>query len=223
MQQIFSQQLRFKDDNDNYYPDWQTKKLGDIGYFQTSSVDKLFKEDETEVYLFNYMDVYKKKIITNKTIRVLNKTTAKDSQIKNNNLKKGDILFTPSSETPDDIGHSVVIMEDLNNCVYSYHVLRFRPTLELDLGYSNYCCNNNFVLQQFSQNCTGSTRFTLSLKSFSNTIIHLPILEEQTKIANLLTSIDDEIERLKQMLAELKLQKQSLMQKLLTGQIRVRN
>ncbi len=53
--------------------------------------------------------------------------------------------------------------------------------------------------------------------------ISFPILEEQTKIANLLTSIDDEIERLKQMLAELKLQKQSLMQKLLTGQIRVRN
>ena len=48
MQKIFSQELRFKDDNGNAFPDWEEKKLGNIGTFQTSSVDKLSKPDEQE-------------------------------------------------------------------------------------------------------------------------------------------------------------------------------
>ena len=52
--------------------------------------------------------------------------------------------------------------------------------------------------------------------------IYLPSLTEQTKIAELLTNIDDEITKQIDVLDQLKFQKQSLMQKLLTGQVRVK-
>ena len=55
------------------------------------------------------MDVYKHKILMTQDLSKLSKTSAKDNQITINNLKRGDILFTPSSETPDDIGHSICI------------------------------------------------------------------------------------------------------------------
>ena len=48
MQKIFHQELRFKDDNGYAFPDWVEKKLGEIGVFQTSSVDKLSKNDNAE-------------------------------------------------------------------------------------------------------------------------------------------------------------------------------
>jgi type I restriction enzyme S subunit len=194
MQKIFNQEIRFKDDNGNDFEKWQEKSLGEIGTFQTSSIDKLSRDEEEEVFLVNYMNVYRHENINNYTKVHLQIVTAKDSQINSCNLKKGDILFTPSSETPDDIGHSVVIFEDLDNCVYSYHLMRFRPNIEIDILYSHYFCNNTKVLGQISRLATGSTRFTISVKSFSSIIIDLPCLKEQTKIANFLSAIDEKIE-----------------------------
>lgn len=194
MQQIFNQQLRFKDEDGNDFPDWEEKKLGELGSFQTSSIDKLRRENEEEVHLVNYMNVYKHENINHISAKNLDVVTAKDSQINSNNLLKGDILFTPSSETPSDIGHSVVIFEDLQNTVYSYHLLRFRPTEMIDILFSHYFCNTPKVLKQLSKYATGSTRFTISVGNFSKVEVKMPCLEEQTQIANFLSAIDTKIE-----------------------------
>ena len=193
VQKIFNQEIRFKDESGNDYPAWVDKTLGDIGTFQTSSIDKLTKEDESEVYLVNYMNVYRHENINNESIKSFQVVTAKPSQIASCNLKKGDILFTPSSETPDDIGHSVVIFEDLNNAVFSYHLMRFRPKEQIDILFSHYFCNIPSVLSQLTKLATGSTRFTISVKSFSSIRVSLPCLAEQEKIACFLKSIDENI------------------------------
>ena len=59
-------------------------------------------------------------------------------------------------------------------------------------------------------------------KDFKHLKIQLPSLPEQQKIAEVLSLADDEINLLKNELEELKLQKKALMQKLLTGQVRVK-
>lgn len=214
IQKIFNQELRFKDDNGNEFEDWEEKSLGEIGTFQTSSIDKLIKEDEEEVYLVNYMNVYRHENINNETKKYLQVVSAKENQIISSNLKKGDILFTPSSETPEDIGHSVVIFEDLDKCVYSYHLMRFRPKIEIDILYSHYFCNNTKVLSQLSRLATGSTRFTISVKSFSLILIDLPCLKEQTKIANFLSAIDKKIELVSVQIEETQEYKKGLLQQM---------
>ena len=193
MQGIFSQEIRFKDNDSNEYPDWEEKELGKMGTFQTSSVDKLSNEYEKNVYLINYMDVYGHRDIDNNTIKSFQIVTAKESQIKSCNLKMGDILFTPSSETTSDIGHSVVIFEDISNAVYSYHLIRFRPKIKLNILFSHYFCNTSNVLRQLSRFATGSTRFTISIANFSKVLVKYPCLEEQFKIANFLSAIDHKI------------------------------
>ena len=214
MQKIFSQEIRFKNDDGMEFPEWEVRTLGDIGTFQTSSVDKLSVVGEKEVYLVNYMNVYRHESISNATKKELMIVTAKESQIENNNLKRGDILFTPSSETPDDIGHSVVIFEDLIGCVYSYHLMRFRPLIEINLLYSHYFCNISKVLGQLSKLSTGSTRFTISVKSFSSIIIDLPCLLEQTKIANFLSSLDEKINHCNTQIEKTEQWKKGLLQKM---------
>mgnify|MGYP001488361105 CR=1 FL=1 len=214
MQKLFSQEIRFKDKKGNDFPDWEVKKLGEIGTFQTSSIDKLSKENEKEVFLVNYMNVYRHENINNETVKSFQIVTAKDNQIESCNLKRGDILFTPSSETPDDIGHSVVIFEDLENAVFSYHLMRFRPTIEIDILYSHYFCNISSVLKQLTKLATGSTRFTISVNSFSSVEIQLPCLEEQTAIANFLSAIDEKINQTQMQIEKMEVWKKGLLQKM---------
>ena len=176
--------------------DWKVIKAGRIGEFSTSSVDKLIRENEKNIKLINYTDVYKntKKIINNQTSNMI--VTATKSQKNNNNLLKGDLLFTPSSESINDIGYSALINEDLKNTCYSYHLLRLRFSLKIDDNYKRYLFNNTFVLNQFSQKAKGTTRKTLGLNDFKSIKLVLPSLEEQIKIANFLDEKCDTIDEL---------------------------
>src|SRR5690625_286336 len=222
MQKLLTGSLRLHSaTGEPFNEEWKEVRLGEIGEFKTSSVDKKIKKDEIEVWLLNYMDVYKNTHITS-SIK-FQKTSAKPTQLKSSNLKIGDILFTPSSETPDDIGHSAVVIEKLENVVYSYHLVRFRPKMSiLELGFSGYVFNIDEILNEFSRKATGSTRYTLSIKDFNEVKTKLPPLEEQTAIAQVLTTADREIELLEKKLEAMKEQKKGLMQVLLTGKKRLR-
>ncbi|ESU31879.1 hypothetical protein G3A_14260 [Bacillus sp. 17376] len=213
IQKIFNQELRFKDENGKEYPEWQFKKLGEIGEFKTSSVDKVIKNSEEQVYLLNYMDVYNHKVVNINNYRTLTKNSASSQQIVTNNLKKGDIIFTPSSETPEDIGHSIVIPTDLPNTVYSYHLIRFRPykSAQLDIKYSHFFCNTDLVRKQIIKHATGSTRFTVSKENFSNILVPLPSKKEQQNIAEFLMLLDKQIKNEKERLTVLGVQKQAFM------------
>jgi type I restriction enzyme S subunit len=214
MQQLFSGQLRFKDENGKDYPDWEEKRLGEIGEFKTSSVDKKIVEGETLVKLVNYMNVYRHEEILPDNIDNLMVVSAKTNQLETSDLKKGDVLFTPSSETPDDIGHSVVIFKDLPNTLYSYHLMRFRPSIKLDLMYSHFFCNTADVLRQISRFATGSTRFTISVGNFSAIKLSIPCFEEQQKIATYLSGIDTKIAAVTHQITQTQTFKKGLLQQL---------
>jgi type I restriction enzyme S subunit len=215
MQKIFSQEIRFKDENGQDYPEWKEKKLGELGEFRTSSVDKIIKPDEIEVYLVNYMNVYRHEEISIKTKPSLSKTSVKPAQLVSSNLQAGDILFTPSSETPSDIGHSVVVRDNLEDTVFSYHLVRFRPLTGLSQDYSNYFCNDQKVLRQFAEYAQGATRFTISREAFQNITVIIPFsLKEQQKIADLLNSIDEKIEAEERKLEKAKEFKKALLQQM---------
>lgn len=216
MQNLLTAKIRLP----NFKDKWQEVKLGEIGEFKTSSVDKIIKNNERIVSLINYMDVYKN---THIDINLkLSKTSATKQEIEKFCVKKGDVLFTPSSETTDDIGHSAVICDNFNYTLYSYHLVRFRSFINFDNIFLGYVFNNEKILKQFSKLSQGITRYTLSIKDFQNIKIKLPNLDEQKKIAEILSSVDDEINLLNLKLKNLKDLKKGVMQNLLTGKVRVK-
>ena len=214
MQNLLTAKIRFPQFKD----EWEETKLGNIGVFKTSSVDKIIQKDECIVNLVNYMDVYRNKHI-NSNLK-LSQTSASNREIENLSLAKGDVLFTPSSETPDDIGHSAVILSDMPNTLFSYHLVRFRLDIKNDIVFLGYVFNQDKILKQFARLSQGITRYTLSISDFQNVFINFPNLNEQQKIAEVLTACDDEINLLNLKLENLKKQKQGLMQKLLIGETR---
>lgn len=201
---------------------WKEVKLGEIGTITSAGVDKKIVEGEKLVRLLNYMDVYRKDFLYSSDTSMT--VSAPERQIKNCDLKKGDIFFTPSSETRDDIAHSAVVMEDITNGVYSYHIVRLRPTKPIDLKFSAYAFKTDMFYRQAYAWCAGSgQRYVLSQDDFRNMRGFIPTdLVEQKAIADVLSTADEEIDLLNKKLEALKEQKKGLMQQLLTGQIRVK-
>ena len=126
----------------------EVRKIRYLGYIETSSVDKKIKEDEKLIKLTNYLDIYKnkRKIIDSQT--KFTKTSCSQQQAIQNNLIDGDVLFTPSSETVDDIGFAAVVNENLIDVVYSYHIIRLRFNLysfNIIIIYNNIIPNENIL------------------------------------------------------------------------------
>lgn len=175
---------------------WKEYKLGVIGRFSSSGIDKKIIEDEPHVMIINYTDVYgNKEMILNSEKEYMVVTTPQ-SKIEQHSVKKGDLIFTPSSETKEDIGLSAVVVDDLENTAFSYHVLRFQFNQVVDLQFKKYLCNNNIVLNYFSKNSKGTTRQILGREDFKNAKVVIPPLDEQTSIASFLDRKTAEIDEL---------------------------
>ncbi|MFV8474035.1 restriction endonuclease subunit S [Mycoplasma sp. Z407A] len=204
-------EIRFK----GLKEEWKEFKLGNIGTFNSNGVDKVYREKDNVVHMVNYMDVYNKIAITSNNIDSFMITTANNSQLLKNNLIKGDILFTPSSETIDDIGHTFVVQETIPNFVYSYHLVRFRPNSEeFCENFANYCLDQKRLCAQYMLRAQGVQRFVLNREHFNSLSVIKPSLLEQKKINDLLSSFDSYINSQEQKLKKLQSMKQSLLDKM---------
>lgn len=200
---------------------WQKVKLGEIGEISSAGVDKKVNEGEVPVRLLNFVDVFYRDFIYNDELT--HWVTAKPIKVEQCSVQKGDIFFTPSSEIPTDIAISAVAMEDMKGVVYSYHIVRLRPHIEMDLHYRAYAFKTDEFYKQAERICDGSgQRYVISQDGFRNMSIHLPSLPEQKAIAEVLTTADKEIATHRKKLDALRLQKRGLMQQLLTGKTRVK-
>lgn len=202
--------------------DWKVLKLKNISDLSSSGVNKKIEEGESLYKSVHYMDVYRSsgKEINNKDSYL--RISATQNQELGCTLLKGDILLTSSSETPGDIGHSVLVNEYLNNTLYGYHLVRVRinPKIEIDHEYRKYILSNYYIRNYFTKQANGITRFGLSMGDFKNANIIVPPLKEQVKIANFLdhktTLIDKTITSKEKQIELLKEQKQSIITEAVT-------
>lgn len=204
---------------------WQVKRLKELGRIETSSVNKKIEENEQKVKLVNYTDIYGN---TTKEIRNSDDymiVSAKKEQIRRKKLKKGDVLLTPSSETIEDIGVSAVVMENLKNTLYSYHIFRLRFYRKINDSFKKYMLNNDFVQYYFSKSSKGTTRKILSLNDFYSLQVIIPPIEEQVAIAEYLDkktkTIDAIVANIKAQIDSLKELRKTLINDVVTGKLKV--
>lgn len=222
MQQLLAGKKRLLDDSGKPFEgQWEDLYLHDVAKIIVSPVDKKIVEGEIPVELCNYTDVYYNTRITN-SIEFM-KATAKQSEIDKYTLQVNDVIITKDSETPGDIAIPALVSEDLGGTVCGYHLAIIRPNSQLVEGaYLNYLFSMQKTRYYFFTLATGATRFGLSIGGINKAHFTLPPLEEQQRIAAVLTNSDREIELLEQQLADLKQEKKALMQQLLTGKRRVK-
>lgn len=171
-------------------------KLSDIASVDISSVDKKSYPGQKPVRLCNFTDVYYNWAITAQMESSLMDSTASDSEIERYTLRKGQVCITKDSETRDDIGVAAYIADTIDNMVLGYHCAVITPDEDkLDGAYLNAFLHSSFAQRYFECNASGSgQRYTLTLDSIKDLQLVLPSIEEQRKVAKLLSDLDRKIE-----------------------------
>ena len=193
---------------------WEEFRLRYLGALDAGGVDKKINEGESLYKSVHYMDVYRgslRNIFDSPNYLIVSATPQKRDKCI---LRKGDVLFTTSSETPNDIGHSCVVGEDLNDTLFGYHLLRLRVTDKIDFQFRKYLFGANYLRTWFSYRAVGMTRYGISNIDFADARIMIPPIDEQKKISNYLdqkvSQIDDLIQNKQELIDLLKEQRISV-------------
>lgn len=198
---------------------WDTVLIGDFLDFKNG----LNKGKEFFGYgtpIVNYTDVYKNRGLKKADIR--GKVCLTPDEIHRFDVRKNDVFFTRTSETPDEVGMSSVLLEDVENGVFSGFVLRGRPKNDMFVPeYCKYCFSTEAVRNAIITGCTYTTRALTNGKQLSTIELPVPPKPEQEAIAEALSDIDTLIANLEKLIAKKKAIKQGAMQELLTGKCRL--
>ena len=200
---------------------WKEVKLGSLGKTYNGLTGKT-KEDFGEGKPFiTYMNIF-----SNPKINISNFEYVKMGVNENQNKAiYGDIFFTVSSETPNEVGMASVLLDEINDLYLNSFCFGFRLNDFKNLlpEFSSYLFRNDLFRKDVYKLAQGSTRFNLSKLELMKIKIKLPSLSEQTAIAEILATADRELQLQKDKLAQLQSQKKGLMQVLLTGKKRLMN
>jgi type I restriction enzyme S subunit len=202
--------------------EWECIRLGMLGNFSSSGIDKKLEDNEHPVRMVNFTDlIQSRKYFPIQTgEKDYMKVTTPYSKFVEHKLNKGDMVFIPSSETHEDLGYSSLIDFDEDDVVYSYHILRFRTNREIYHYFKKYLVNHHSVLNQFSSEGKGTTRQIIGRNVFNNVRVILPPLSEQQQIVSFLDTktslIDSLIEKTQRKIELLKENRTSLINEVVT-------
>ena len=158
-----------------------------------------------------YLNVYSNNIINDKDFQYV---SIKDGE-KQNVVEYGDVLFTLSSETPEEVGIGSVYLGKekvyLNSFCFGIHIINTEVVFPPYLSY--YVSSTSFrkFIYPYAQ---GSTRFNLCKADFEKASIKLPSLENQKRIYSVLCHITSKVETEKSLLDFYNAQKQYLLRQM---------
>ena len=172
----------------------------------------------------NYGDIYKNYFIGSNDASGLAKSTKEDQT--NYSVVKGDVFFTRTSETIEEIGFSCACIETINNATFSGFLIRFRPYANiLHPIYSGFYFRSTMHRQYFVKEMNIVTRTSLGQELLKGLPVLLPPLVEQQSIANYLgkkcKEIDELISIKKDKIEQLKAYKKSVIFEYVTGKKQV--
>ena len=139
--------------------------------------------------IVNYVNVYKKNSIVSSDLT--GRVELEASTIERYRVKRGDVFFTRTSETREEVGFASVLLENIEDCVFSGFVLRARPITNVILPeFCKYCLATYTIRKQIIQSSTLTTRALTNGTSLSKVKIMIPPLEEQNRIVSILDRFD---------------------------------
>ena len=141
-------------------------------------------------------------------------------------VKRGDVFFTRTSETADEVGFSSVCLKTILDATFAGFVIRVRPVTE-DLlpEFAQYYFRNPFVSQYFAKEMMVVTRASLTQDILKSLPVLIPPRDEQAQIAQYLgerrSYFDSLAANLRKQIETLEQYRKSLIHEYVTGVRRV--
>ena len=199
--------------------DWDAVPIEELFSFK-NGLNKAKKFFGYGTPIVNYMDVYGRPAL--RIEQVAGRVDVSPKELRAYSVRKGDVFFTRTSETVEEIGVASVMLDDAKSTVYSGFVLRARPTNDsLFDSFKAYCFSPRYFRQQITARASYTTRALTTCRSLSAALLARPPLPEQRAIATALIDVDALLHGLERFIAKKRDLKQAAMQQLLTGQTRL--
>ena len=165
--------------------EWARRKLGDMGSTFTGLSGKT-KEDfgHGDAKFITYMNVFSNPIAD------LQMTETVEIDSKQNCVKAGDVFFTTSSETPEEVGMSCVMPENADNTYLNSFCFGYRPIEKFDLNYLAYVLRSDSFRREMMFLAQGISRYNISKNKVMEVEIPVPSLEEQSKVGRCFSNLE---------------------------------
>ncbi|MDS3904228.1 restriction endonuclease subunit S [Staphylococcus hominis] len=201
MQKIFSQELRFQDENEGDYPNWKKITIKEVANL---TAGKSKKNENKGKYIIMDMGT-----VTKNGTMLTHKSTPYESDL----LNKGDLVMPKDDIGGGHIIGKTVFIPESHKYVLGDHVYRLEIK-NCNSLFLHYYINSDIVNRSLKRKVTGSAQLGLNRKSVEEEVIKTPCLEEQEKIGNFFNKIDNLIELQTNKIESLKQRKKGLLQKM---------
>ena len=202
---------------------WRVVRLGDVfDFLKTYTNSRESLNDYDEISYIHYGEIHKKyKFYLDFCVASLPKIHQSKLGDKPEFIKNGDLVIADASEDYIDIAKSVEIKNLEHKAVAGLHtfLLRDKGDYFAD-GYKGYILYEPWVAKELKKKATGISVLGISKSNLLNLKIKLPPLDEQEKIAEILSTWDEAINLTINLIENKKQFKKALMQNLLTAKIR---
>ena len=202
MQKIFSQELRFKDENGNEYLEWEISTIEKIANLEKGFTPDT-KDEESwigDIPWLSIADMKQGKYVANVSKYISNKALGKKHLVPTGTLIMSFKLT---------IGRLAIVEEPLMTNEAICHF--YWKNSNINTEYMYYYLNSVNV-ESFG--CRAAKGITLNNDSLNSIVVKIPVIQEQKKISELLMSVDKKIEKEQEKLERLKQYKQGLLQQM---------
>ncbi len=221
--------LRFKDNNDNDYPQWNHSFFYDT--FKFLSTNSYSRNDMNTINgtikNIHYGDILTKFnhiIDTEKDILPYLNDNIIVKNLLNYTIQSGDIVIADTAEDYTTGKTCEIINSNNQLIVAGLHTMLCRPKQNIfTVGFLGYFMNSNIYHNQLLPLITGIKVYSIIKKEIIKTQISIPCIEEQKKIANFLTTVDKKITNLENIITSLENQKKGLLQQIFSQKLRFKD
>lgn len=170
---------------DGFTKPWEQRKLGEVGKTYSGLSGKT-KDDfgHGEAKFVTYMNVF------SNSVCLPNMTEAVEIDDKQNKVLFGDVLFTTSSETPEEVGMSSVWLENAENIYLNSFCFGYRPTKEFNPYYLAYMLRSPSIREKITFLAQGISRYNISKNKMMDIEIPIPSIVEQKQIGEHFRTLD---------------------------------
>ncbi len=198
MQKLFSQQIRFKADDGSEFGEWEEKELKEV-----AEINPKAKKLPANFIYIDLESVEKGQLLLQKNIE-LQDAPSRAQRL----LAKGDVLFQMVRPYQQNNYYFNLSGEYVASTGYA------QIRTKLDSKFIYYALHEKTFLDEVMNRCTGTSYPAINSSDLSSIEMFVPCLEEQTKIANFLSAIDQKIEVVAQQIEQAKQWKKGLLQQM---------